>query len=38
MWGLLPEDFFGIGGSRIGSAGVSDTREGEEVRFEQGSP
>ena len=34
----MPEDFFGLGGYRMGEAGVYGTREGEEVRFEQGSP
>ena len=31
----MPEDFFGLGWSRMGEAGVSSTREGDEVRFDQ---
>ena len=32
------EDFFGLGGSNMGGAGVSGEREDEEARFEQGIP
>ena len=31
----MPEDFFGLGWSKMGGAGVSGKREGEEVRFER---
>ena len=36
--GLVPEDLFGVGGSRMNEAGVYGRREGEEVTFEQGNP
>ena len=34
----MTEDFFGIGGSKMGRAGFYGAKKDEEVRFEQGFP
>ena len=34
----MPDDFFGLGGFKMGGAGVSGVGEDEEVRFKQGFP
>ena len=34
----MPEGFLGLGVSRMGGAGVTDAREGEKAKFEEGLP